>query len=517
MKRLVLILIFMMFAMIANANFDVHIIYFKPTDAGEIDIDYYDLALKDIQKYYQAEMTRHGYEGLTFPLELDDDGKVKIHTIEGKNDSAFYDVHGHYGANSSLDVFKKLEPELPFQFNNTTNIDSRNNVHLVILGGLKFDGDWRGAPAMGFTWHGGKQGGNALETMDRQFSFPNHHLAVLAHELGHAFGLDPGHNGTQETFNGAIIAWGKTTADWGDRMRILDFEAAVLNSRPIFRKIDLREKFVELDDNIQTVIYTGSTSWVTFADADEQSRIAKDLLLSANVQCEITKNVDQVREWMLKTSSDSKTDILITYGALPSSIYALNNIDGSVAEKWIETTDGNTIINHGDYFGYVGHAGVKTLQDIMDTPDMLMWDIGNQREANVPMIVTTDGKVITPTLTDFKTDRAFQLDKLAGNWFAEKILASNSGDINGTRADPVIVRDGNLGRIGIVYQTFNEINPKGRVVAELIVNYLLTENKNSDLGIKPDDPERLDTKSPISVDPYRKLTVTWGSLKSHRK
>ena len=39
----------------------------------------------------------------------------------------------------------------------------------------------------------------------------------------------------------------------------------------------------------------------------------------------------------------------------------------------------------------------------------------------------------------------------------------------------MIVRDGNRGRIGIVYQTFNEVNPKGEVAAELISNYLLTE------------------------------------------
>ncbi len=102
------------------------------------------------------------------------------------------------------------------------------------------------------------------------------------------------------------------------------------------------------------------------------------------------------------------------------------------------------------------------------------------------MTVTKDGKDITPSLTNFQSDRAFHLDELTGDWFAEKVLASNTGTSQATRADPVIVRDGNRGRIGIVYQTFNEVNPKGEVVAELIANFLL-KNDNT-ISSPPIDP-----------------------------
>ncbi len=233
-----------------SAKHDVHIIYFKPADAVDIDHEYHDTILKDIQRYFQSEMTRHGYTDKTFPLELDDNGKVIIHTVEGKQNSNYYTPIGCTTGECENNFFKsKIEPEIPLRFNNPQNISSRDNVHLFIIGGIEMNNKWSSGFGFGFTWHGGRWGGNAVVTMDMINDFPNHYLAVLAHELGHAFALDPGQNNIPESFNGSVIAWGRTTAEWGDRMRILDFEAALLDSRPIFRKIDLQENLPELNKN----------------------------------------------------------------------------------------------------------------------------------------------------------------------------------------------------------------------------------------------------------------------------
>ena len=247
--------------------------------------------------------------------------------------------------------------------------------------------------------------------------------------------------------------------------------------------------------NVSVLMYTGAVSWMSLDDANRQSQITKQLLASKGIQAEIVQTEDSVRDWMLQTTSDGNVDVLILYGDLPISIYPPFNSqpDGSVAENWIESTDGNTILNHGNYFGYLGGGnqeevgiqnGVKALQAIMDIPHITMWDFG--LENNTPMVVTKDGKEITPSLTNFLSDRAFHLDELTGNWFAEKVLASDTGTAEATRADPVIVRDGNRGRIGIVYQTFNEVNPKGKVVAELIANFLLENNDK--ISLPPVEP-----------------------------
>ena len=489
------------------AKFDVHVIYFKPTDAPDIDHEYHDKIMKDIQKYYQSKMTRHGFTDKTFPLETDKDNNLIIHTINAKHNG------DHYFRNSMFDMFKELiEPELPFKFNNLQNRDSRDNVHLIVVGGVRMDRNLLGTQGMGFTWLAGRWGGNATVNMNYIKEFPNHYLGVVAHELGHAFALDPGHNNVAESLNGRVIAWGNTTEEWGDRMRILKEEAVLLDSRPIFRKITLQEDIPNVIagevpagmdtitysqdfSNVNVLMYTGAVGWMSLDDANRQSQITKQLLASKGIQAEIVQTEDSVRDWMLQTTSDGNVDVLILYGAMPISIYPPFNSqpDGSVAENWIESTDGNTILNHGDYFGFWagGHHeelgdqnGVQALQAIMDIPHITMWDFG--LENNTPMVVTKDGKEVTPSLTNFKSDRAFHLDELTGNWFAEKVLASDTGTSQAARADPVIVRDGNRGRIGIVYQTFNEVNPKGRVVAELISNFLLENNDK--ISLPPIEP-----------------------------
>lgn len=91
---------------------------------------------------------------------------------------------------------------------------------------------------------------------------------------------------------------------------------------------------------------------------------------------------------------------------------------------------------------------------------------------NTFMVPTPEGRQLTPSLVNFASDRPFPLDDFQGNWFAEKIFATDS---TGTRADPVIIRDGNLGRIVVTHMTDFRDDPKGEVAAELILNYLLLD------------------------------------------
>ena len=226
------------------------------------------------------------------------------------------------------------------------------------------------------------------------------------------------------------------------------------------------------------LIYTGDTNWnwITPAEATTEAGTTKSLLQVAGIQAEITENENRVKQWMLQTASDGSVNVLILYGPIPTTIYPSGNAmpDESVAEKWIETIDGNTILNHADYFGFqstggLGNNGPGALQNLMDIPNISLFF------PNIPMFVTTDGIALTPSLVNFQSGRAFPLNQLQGDWFAEKILASNTGDARATLADPVVVRDGNRGRIAIVHQTDFEDNPNGEVAAEIIVNYLLAD------------------------------------------
>ena len=228
---------------------------------------------------------------------------------------------------------------------------------------------------------------------------------------------------------------------------------------------------------VDVLIYTGNVGWITRPAAITEANTTKCLLQSAGIQAEITDDEHAVKQWMLQTASDGSVDVLILYGRIPTTIYPSKNgmPEDSVAENWIETPDGNTILNHADYLGFWSTDevpqcnGAGTLQNLMDIPDIF---IPLDRD-NTPMLVTRQGSAVTPSLVNFQSDRAFPVDQLQGKWFAEKVFASDTGNAEATLADPVIVRDGNRGRIAIVHQTHFADNPKGEVAAEIIINYLL--------------------------------------------
>ena len=243
----------------------------------------------------------------------------------------------------------------------------------------------------------------------------------------------------------------------------------------------------------EVLIYTNRSWWIGLEDAEMAAETTKRLLDSHGVQVQITKDDAYVREWMLQTTGDGNVDVIVFYGVLPSSVYGTGNTqpDGSVAENWIETTDGDTILNHADYIGYntdfdvdkapelagqgihaVGSNRLGGLQNLMDNPNIDLFTAGV-----ASMIVTADGMALTPSLTNFDSLRPIPLDQLQGEWFAEKVFASDTGDAEATYADPVIVRDGDRGRLAIVHATSVEAGREGlldgEVAAEMIINSLL--------------------------------------------
>ena len=242
----------------------------------------------------------------------------------------------------------------------------------------------------------------------------------------------------------------------------------------------------------EVVIYTGTTQWIGKGAADAQAQICVDMLNEAGIKntwYESDGDMDALAEWMDDVTDDNGLDICILYGDFPPTIYPQGNTspDGSIAETFIETTDGDAIINHADwmFWGLGNRNGAGGMQNMMDIPEMVMGP------DNTPMVVTEQGKEIAPSLTDFESDRPFHIDKLAGDWEIEVSLAQNE---DGTRADPIIVRDGDRGRLIPVIQTNAGDEPKGAVAAEIII--WLTAN----------------TVAP--VEPEGKLSTTWGNLKT---
>ncbi|MCG9126044.1 hypothetical protein JT359_00445 [Candidatus Poribacteria bacterium] len=225
------------------------------------------------------------------------------------------------------------------------------------------------------------------------------------------------------------------------------------------------------------LIFIGKTWWISPENARTEAELTKELLEAKGIQVGITGNEESLRDWMLQTTANNSVNVCILNGVLPTAIYPAGNTqpDGSIAEKWIESTDGDTILNQADYLGYnttEGKANERgALQNLMDIEDIEI-DVYTH---DTIMVVSESAGIICPSLTRFESDRPFPLDQLEDDWYAEKIFATDTGNAKATVADPIIVRDGNRGRIAIVYHTQNQNNPKAEVASEIISNYLIVK------------------------------------------
>ena len=88
MKKIITISILFVFLLIPTADaqlpFIVQIVYFKPVDAPQAP-DNIAQVMADVQALYRSEMVRNNYGAKTFRLETDANGKVIVHTVNGRH------------------------------------------------------------------------------------------------------------------------------------------------------------------------------------------------------------------------------------------------------------------------------------------------------------------------------------------------------------------------------------------------------------------------------------------------
>jgi hypothetical protein len=181
---------------------------------------------------------------------------------------------------------------------------------------------------------------------------------------------------------------------------------------------------------------------------------------------------NQLATWMTSRINDNKIDVLVLCGVTPNSIYKAGNEqpDGSIAEKFLD--GGNMIVNTGDYMFFIGtglelNNGEDGLQNISDVKEFIFWVGGF-------MTPTDEGTKYLPSLTEFSSDRSFNLDVPVNPWVPEVVFAQV--DQGGMQADPAVIRNTTTnGRIAIFYQSeWQEDLPRGQVISEFILNWLPT-------------------------------------------
>ncbi len=157
----------------------VRLIYFLPSDrAAQPEVtEKLDKLIKEVQQFYADQMEHHGLGKKTFTFEKNEDGSAKVYLVEGQYTDKYY----------LKNTFTRVEDEV------TERFDRIKDIHLIVVD-ISSEGIGNVAGAGGVTPFGldyekdlwSTRGGRAFIPASGDDGF---NWEVMAHELGHAFGL----------------------------------------------------------------------------------------------------------------------------------------------------------------------------------------------------------------------------------------------------------------------------------------------------------------------------------------
>ena len=191
---------------VAAESASVQAAYIRPADTSEPSqamINKIGNTLVEVQSFYASEMERHGYGRKTFAI----DNTIGI--FRSKYTKA------DYSSRTSELVFEEI----------IKNEQVLEKIYVVIVGGIDLVDTVHGGLAIGSDYAcGGCKGAVILTASDRSFS-----MKIMAHELGHTFGL----NHISHLKGNYLMG----SAPPGDHP-LMDYEAHWLNVHPFFNKRD---------------------------------------------------------------------------------------------------------------------------------------------------------------------------------------------------------------------------------------------------------------------------------------
>lgn len=178
----------------------VHIAYFVTSDRQPIPgyVERLDRVMTEVQKFYQDGMEAAGYGPITFRLDRDDQGQLRVHRVAAQHPMSTY------GRNGARLVRKEVKTALACK-----GLDMDQQTVVIFQTGLVWEGD-KAVEVGPYCGSGNHLSGTAWvyddERLDpRRLSsktpgayyhgpcsigqFNSHYIGGVAHELGHAFGL----------------------------------------------------------------------------------------------------------------------------------------------------------------------------------------------------------------------------------------------------------------------------------------------------------------------------------------
>ena len=278
---------------VANLNVGeprtVRLIYFLPNDRpyrANIVQRMKD-EIREIQTFYAEQMEAHGYGKTTFRVETDSQGEPIVHRVDGKHPDR------HYLGNA-LDAV----------FNETDRVfDRATNIYFIIIDNSTNRARSSNCSYVGFGTNSGKHGGHAWVAIAVDQTW-------VAHELGHAFGLD--HDFNDSAY---IMSYGP------QRNRLSACSAKSLSVHPYFNPNIPIEK-----EQAPTIELTSSPQYLPWSKSIPiQLKVSdSDGLHQILLHTKTIKPQAGAGFWELKTcrSLAGETDIILEFdydGGIPSN------------------------------------------------------------------------------------------------------------------------------------------------------------------------------------------------------
>ena len=153
----------------------VRMIYFLPSDRPyrQEVVDGMKTTIRQVQTFFAEQIQAHGYGNRTLRIETDAQGEPLVHRVDGRHSNRRYLQH---------DTGKVLD-EIDQVF------DIEANVYLIVVDNGRDVVLNYGDEVGGFGSRLTKNGGFGLVPGERAINYPYSFFSIVAHELGHAFGL----------------------------------------------------------------------------------------------------------------------------------------------------------------------------------------------------------------------------------------------------------------------------------------------------------------------------------------